>query len=139
VTRVLIADDHAAVRRGVRSIIESRPKTEVCGEAEDGQEAINSAASLRPDLIILDVTMPVLGGFGAAKVLREMLPNIPILFYSMHEGEYIISEAKRLGASGFVCKSDLAATLLDAVEALVVHKSTYFPGSKDEPKPLPVS
>jgi DNA-binding NarL/FixJ family response regulator len=81
---------------------------------------------LKPDLIILDLTMPVLGGFSAAMQLRELLPEMPILFYSMHEGAHLVSEAKQIGVRGFVSKSHISETLLAAVDALVLRKSTFF-------------
>jgi DNA-binding NarL/FixJ family response regulator len=129
VIRVLIADDHSAVRRGVRAILLSREDVDVCGEAADGKEAITKALNLRPDLIVLDLTMPIMGGFAAAKALRQMLPEIPIIFYSMHEGEPLMQEAKLLGVRGYVSKSQISGMLLDAVEAVVVHKGTFFPDS----------
>jgi DNA-binding NarL/FixJ family response regulator len=125
--RILIADDHDAVRRGVRSVLLSRCNIEVCGEASNGREAIQRAVELKPDLIILDLTMPVLGGFAAAIELRRLLPDVPILFYSMHEGAHLIREAKQIGVRGFVSKSQISEELLDAVDALVVRKSSFFP------------
>lgn len=125
--RILIADDHDAVRRGVRSVLLSRTDIEVCGEACDGREALRKALTLKPDLVILDLTMPVLGGFAAAVELRKLLPEMPILFYSMHEGAHLINEAKQIGVRGFVSKSHISETLLDAVDALVVRKQTFFP------------
>lgn len=127
--RVLIADDHSALRKGLRAILTSRPDISVCGEAADGQQAINLALELHPDLVILDLTMPILSGFQAAKVLRQMLPDVPIVFYSMHEGDTFIREAKHLGVRGYVSKSDLSSRLLDAVEAVVIDQATYFPDS----------
>jgi two-component system, NarL family, response regulator NreC len=125
--RVLIADDHDVVRRGVRSILLSRPDVEVCGEASDGQEAIEKALELKPDIIVLDLTMPVMGGFAAAAELRRRLPDIPILFYSIHDGAYLVAEAKRLGVQGFVSKSRISEALLEAIDAVVVRKTTFFP------------
>jgi DNA-binding NarL/FixJ family response regulator len=78
----------------VRSILTSRKDIEVCGEASDGREAIRKALELRPELIILDLTMPVMGGFAAAAELRQLLPEMPILFYSMHEGAQLTKEVK---------------------------------------------
>ncbi len=75
--RVLIADDHPVVRKGVCPILESRNDLEVCGEATNGEEAVQESLRLNPDLIILDVTMPVLDGFSAARKIRELLPKIP--------------------------------------------------------------
>ena len=126
--RILIADDHDAVRKGVRSVLLTRQDTEVCAEASNGSEAIMKALETRPDLVILDLTMPVMGGFAAAIELRKLLPDTPILFYSMHEGELLIAEAQRIGVQGFVSKGKISDTLLDAVSALVIRKETFFPG-----------
>jgi YesN/AraC family two-component response regulator len=75
--RILIADDHEAIRAGVRSILSSHEDIQICGEATNGKEAIDRAKELLPDLIILDINMPVLGGFGAAQEIKKVLPNIP--------------------------------------------------------------
>ena len=93
--RVLIADDHDAIRKGVGTI-SSHDGIEVCGEASNGIEAVTNAVQLRPDIVILDLTMPVMGGFEAVRELRKVLPDIPILFYSMHESDHLIKE---LGSS----------------------------------------
>lgn len=124
---MLIADDHEAIRKGVRTILRSRQDVEICGEASNGSEAIRMAVDLNPDLIILDLTMPVMGGFAAAKELRRLLPAIPILFYSMHEGTQLMKEAKQAGARGFVSKNRISDTLLDALDAVVVRNGTFFP------------
>lgn len=123
----MIADDHDAVHRGVRSVLLSRPDIAVCAEACDGREALQQALALKPDLVILDLTMPVLGGFAAAVELRKLVPEMPILFYSMHEGAHLINEAKQIGVRGFVSKSHISEELLDAVDAVVVRKATFFP------------
>jgi len=130
--RVLIADDHEAIRKGVRTILLSRGNVEVCGEASNGSEAVRLAVELSPDLLILDLTMPVKGGFAAAKELRQLRPDIPILFYSMHDGLQLIKEAKQAGARGFVSKSRISDTLLDALDALVVQHGTFFPDTTDD-------
>jgi DNA-binding NarL/FixJ family response regulator len=115
------------VRRGVRSILLSRPDVEICGEASNGKEALDKALDLKPDVIVLDLTMPLMGGFAAASELRRLLPNTPILFYSIHDGAYLMAEAKRLGVQGFVSKSRISETLLEAIDALVVRRTTFFP------------
>ena len=92
--RILIADDHEAVRKGVCAILSSRADVEVCGEAENGRETVEKANALKPDLIILDITMPVLSGFEAAREIRKTLPYVPILILSMHESSLLIGEAK---------------------------------------------
>jgi DNA-binding NarL/FixJ family response regulator len=124
--RILVVDDHETVRRGVCSILESRRNTEICGEAVNGQEAVEMASQLKPDLIILDVTMPQLDGFAAARQIRTFLPEVPILMLSMHEGQRIAREAQQAGAQGFVSKSAAGQVLLKAVEA-VLQGQTYFP------------
>jgi DNA-binding NarL/FixJ family response regulator len=128
--RVLIADDHDAIRRGVRSVLLTNVEIDVCAEAANGKEAIAKALECQPDIIILDLTMPVMGGFAAAIELRRILPDVPILFYSMHQGEHLIREAKRIGVQGFVSKGSSSETLLGAVDALVVRKGTFFPPAR---------
>ena len=108
------------------AILSSRANIEVCGEAANGEEAVEKARELKPDLIIMDVNMPVLDGIHSAKEIRAFLPDVPILFFSMHDGVYLVHEAKMAGGQGFVNKTEARATLLDAVDALV-NKQTYFP------------
>ncbi|HEY2544872.1 MAG TPA: response regulator transcription factor [Candidatus Acidoferrum sp.] len=124
--RILIVDDHEAVRKGVRAILRSRPDLEVCGEAINGEEAVAKAEELKPDLIILDVTMPVLDGFGAAREIRKRMSEVPILFYSMNDGRAVMESAKAVGANGFITKSEAGGVLLKAVGALS-NKETFFP------------
>jgi len=126
--RILIADDHDAVRRGVRSVLLSREDIEICAEAANGRDAIDEALQCKPDVIILDLTMPVMGGFAAAIELRQLLPETPILFYSMHQGEHLVKEAKRIGVQGFVSKSNISDTLLQAIDVLLSNQ-TFFPDS----------
>lgn len=123
--RVLIADDHEAVRKGVCAILSSRPDLEVCGEAENGRDAIEKARELQPDVIILDITMPVLSGFEAAREIRKSM-SVPILILSMHESNQLIAEAKKIGVQGYVTKTEVASTLLQAVDTLL-RKQDFFP------------
>src|ERR1700675_3209926 len=95
--RILVADDYESVRKGVCVILGTRGDIEVCGEASNGQEAIDKAQELKPDLIILDITMPVVNGIDGAEAIRKTMPHVPILFLSMHQGRQIIAEAKRIG------------------------------------------
>jgi DNA-binding NarL/FixJ family response regulator len=124
--RVLIADDHDVTRKGVRSIL-SDEGIEVCGEASNGIEAVTNAVDLRPDLVILDLTMPMMSGFEAAQELRKVLPDVPLLVYSMHDSEQLILESRRVGVRGFVNKGEISKALPAAVRALVVEKTTFFP------------
>jgi two-component system, NarL family, response regulator NreC len=123
--RILVADDHSALRRGVCTLLRSRDDMEVCGEAENGKEAIEKTQELEPDLIIIDIAMPVLDGIGAAREIRKFMPHVAILVLSMHRGKRAIQEAKLVGAQGFVSKSQLAATLLNAVDA-ILKKQIFF-------------
>ena len=94
--------------------------------ASNGQDAVEKASQLNPDLIILDVTMPNLDGFAAARQIRTFLPEVPILILSMHEGHTVVSEAQQAGAQGFVSKRDAANMLLKAVDA-ILQGQTFFP------------
>jgi two-component system, NarL family, nitrate/nitrite response regulator NarL len=124
--RILIADDHAAVRAGVCSILQSRRDVEVCGQVANGREAVQKTGELRPDLILLDITMPVLDGFGAAKQIHEQFPEVLILFLSIHEGKQMVELAKSSGASGYVTKTGSPEVLLTAIDTVIGH-GTYFP------------
>jgi DNA-binding NarL/FixJ family response regulator len=101
----------------------------VCGESGDGRDAIQRALTTRPDLIILDLTMPVMGGFEAARVLRKILPETPLLVYSMHDGGQLMQDLKQAGVRGFVCKTEISGVLLEAIDAIVIRKETFFPNS----------
>jgi DNA-binding NarL/FixJ family response regulator len=123
--RILVADDHALVRQGLRSVLEAKTAWTVCGEAQDGREAVNLALKLRPDIVLLDVTMPELNGLDATRQICRRLPGTPILILTMHESEELCGEAIQAGASGCVLKSDSPRLLLAAVEA-VAAGGKYF-------------
>ena len=123
--QILVADDHEVVRKGVRAILTSNFQGMECIEATNGQEAIRKAMAIHPDIVILDINMPVLGGFGAAKEIQRLLPQIPILFFTMHVGEQFVSEARKAGVQGFVAKDRAGEDLIRAVEALL-RKETFF-------------
>lgn len=110
------------------ALLLSRNSVELCGEASNGEEAVQKAAELRPDLIILDVTMPVLNGLEAAKRIRAFLPSVPILMLSMHDGPQIMEEVKLAGAQGFLSKNEVAGVLLQAIDTLV-QGGNFFAGS----------
>jgi DNA-binding NarL/FixJ family response regulator len=99
---------------------------EHCEEAANGEEAIAKALALQPDLILLDINMPVMGGFAAAKELKNLFPQVPILFLTMHGGDSFVSEARRAGVQGFVTKDHAGEVLIDAVKALLDNE-TFFP------------
>src|ERR1700688_4115416 len=103
---VLIADDHEIMRRGIRSFLESRDDIEVY-EAENGKEAIDKTLELQPHLVILDVSMPVLDGFSAARQIKKLFPQIPILIFSLDRTEPFMEVAKKIGVSGYISKTDV--------------------------------
>jgi DNA-binding NarL/FixJ family response regulator len=124
--RVLIADDFPAIRKGVRAILEGRLGTEVCGEAGDGEEAVEKAIALKPDLIMLDISMPNMDGFEAARRILAVSSDTPILLFSTNLTSGHVSEAKRIGCRGYVYKGASARLLVRAIEALLGgHK--FFP------------
>jgi two-component system nitrate/nitrite response regulator NarL len=123
--QILIADDHEIVRRKVRSILESRRDIKIVGEAANGREAVEKAAELRPDLIILDHSMPVLNGLDAASEIRQILPDVPIMMLSMHDRQPLIDALRLVGVQGFVPKAKCAERLLESVDTLM-RGGTYF-------------
>jgi len=129
--RILIADDHEVVRRGLRALLEGHPGWQICAETIDGREAVEKAAQLRPDVVILDLGMPGLNGLEAARQIREASPLCEVLILTMHESEQVIREVLAAGARGYVLKSDAGRDLVNAVEALSRHK-TFFTSSVAE-------
>ena len=117
--RILIADDHALIRRTVRAALERHPRFEVCAEASDGLQAIEEAQKLKPDVVVLNVTMPILNGFQAAREIRSSLPETAIVILSSNADERFIQEAKRIGAKAYVAKTRAGQELVRAIEAAV--------------------
>lgn len=124
-TRILIADDHQAVRQGLRWVLEKHAGWEVCGEAVDGWEAIEKAISLKPDVILLDIRMPNLSGLDAAPVIRKELPESEILIISQQETAESLPLALRVGAGGFVSKYAVDTDLVPAIENLMQGKTGF--------------
>jgi DNA-binding NarL/FixJ family response regulator len=123
--KILVADDHEVVRQGIRMILEARPDWEICGEAENGQEAIRLAAELRPDVIIMDITMPVMSGLEAAKELSKLRLPSRVLIFTMHESKTLDSSVRKVGAHGYVVKSRASRDLIEALERLL-SGGTFF-------------
>lgn len=120
--RVLIADDHEIVRRGLRPLIESEWGWEICGEARDGREAIALAQELKPDVVILDVGMPELNGVEVTRELKRTLPETEVLAFTGTESEALVHQLFAAGARGCVLKSEAAAHLIPAIKALCAHQ-----------------
>jgi len=129
--RLLIADDHEVVRRGIRVLLETEPGWTICGEAANGREAVELAASFAPDVVILDVSMPELNGFEATRQIRKALPRCEVLILTMHESEQVLRESLAAGARGYVLKADAGRTLVAAVDALRQHKPFLTPTAAD--------
>ena len=123
--RILIADDHEIVRRGLRALLESRPGWEVAGEAITGRQAVEEAKRLTPDLIIMDITMPEMNGLEATRQILRAAPKTEILILSVHDSEQLIREVLEAGARGYVLKSDAGRDLIAAVETLSQHKPFF--------------
>jgi DNA-binding NarL/FixJ family response regulator len=127
--RILLADDHALVRRGVRLILDNEPDLEVIGEAGDGAEAISMARGERPDLAILDIAMPRLTGLQAARELSRLLPDLRILILTMYDNEQYFFEALKAGASGYVLKSVADRDLVEACRSAMRGEPFLYPGA----------
>jgi DNA-binding NarL/FixJ family response regulator len=121
--RILIVDDHETVRRGVRSLLSSRRDWVVCGEAGDGLEAVEKAKSLRPDIVLMDLSMPGMDGVEATKIIRREVPESKVIIVSQNDSTVVSRQVAEVDAGGYVAKSDLARDLLPAVESLVADRS----------------
>jgi DNA-binding NarL/FixJ family response regulator len=125
-TRILIVDDHEIVREGIRRLLNmERPEWVICGEAGSGAEAIGSVSELRPDVVILDITMPGMNGLEAAKRISKLGLSTRVLIFTMHESDRLIAEIRGAGAQGYIQKSQAARDLVHAVE-IVVNGGTFF-------------
>jgi len=116
--RILIADDHEVVRRGLSALLQAQEGWEICGEASDGREAVEKAKLLKPDFVILDIGMPNLNGLAATRQLTQHDPNFKIIVLTITDSDHVIREALDAGARGFVLKSDAVRDLVSAIDAL---------------------
>lgn len=128
IRRIIIVDDHDAVRRGIRQLLESKPYYQVVGEAANGRAGLELARETRPDIAILDYSIPELNGLDLSHALKQEFPRIEILLYTMHDREEIVIEVLRAGVRGFVLKSDAEKHLIAALDALSIRR-TYFSGA----------
>lgn len=125
--RILIADDHDLMRRGIRTLLESHPGWDVCAEADTGRDAVTKAEQMKPDIVILDVMMPELNGVEAARRIRKASPDTEVLILSVHYSDQLIREIIDAGVRGYIVKSDSDRDLVIAVENLANHKPFFTP------------
>jgi DNA-binding NarL/FixJ family response regulator len=129
--RILVADDHEVVRHGIRSVLDSHPGWEVCGEATNGREAVDKALALKPDVIVLDIGMPVLNGLDATRQILKNHETAKVLILTVYETEQVVRDVLEAGARGYLLKSDAGRDLIAAVEALQRNK-TFFTSNVGE-------
>jgi two-component system response regulator NreC len=125
--RILLADDHIVMRTGLRALLERQPNLEVVGESENGRETVGLAASLRPDVVVMDVGMPVLNGIEATQTIVTQCPTAAVVILSMHADESYVMRALKAGARGYLLKDSAAADLIGAIQAISQGKSFFSP------------
>ena len=125
--RILLADDHIVMRTGLRALLERQPNLEVVGESENGRETVALAVSLRPDVVVMDVGMPVLNGIEATQMIVTQCPTIAVVILSMHADESYVMRALKAGARGYLLKDSAAADLIGAILAISQGKSFFSP------------
>jgi DNA-binding NarL/FixJ family response regulator len=125
--RILLADDHIVMRSGLRALLDRQPNLEVVGESENGRETVALAASLGPDVVVMDVGMPVLNGIEATQMIVTQCPTIAVVILSMHADESYVMRALKAGARGYLLKDSAAADLIGAIQAISQGKSFFSP------------
>jgi two-component system, NarL family, response regulator NreC len=125
--RILLADDHNIMRKGLRLLVESQPGFTVVGEAADGRETVEQATATRPDVVVLDIAMPNLSGIEAAQRIRDLLPQTAIVILSMHSDESYILRALKAGARGYLLKDSAEGDLIEAIKAVTEGKAFFSP------------
>jgi DNA-binding NarL/FixJ family response regulator len=124
-TRILIADDHTVVRSGVRRVLEDYPGWSVVAEATNGKDAVAEAIATKPDVAVLDYALPVLNGIEATRQIRQHVPSVEVLIFTLHDTEDLLRELINVGARGYVLKSDAQQHLISAVQSLAAHKPFF--------------
>ncbi len=127
--RILVADDHTLVRQGLRKILEEQPGWEVVAETGDGREAVRLALELKPDIVLMDISMPQLNGVEAVQQIQRRAPEIRVLVLSMYDDEGYVTRAVRAGASGYLLKDSADTDLIHAVTAVAQGKSFFSPAA----------
>jgi two-component system response regulator NreC len=125
--RILLADDHIVMRTGLRALLDRQPNLEVVGESENGRETVALAASLKPDVVVMDVGMPILNGIEATQTIVTRCPTTAVVILSMHADESYVMRALKAGARGYLLKDSAAADLIGAIQAISQGKSFFSP------------
>ena len=125
--RIMIVDDHEVVRRGLQALLRTQAGWEIVGEASDGAEAVRKANQLKPDVVVMDITMPMMSGLDATKLIRESAPETRVLIFTMHNSEQMMQAALEAGARGYVLKSDAGNNLITAIKAVSDHDGFFTP------------
>jgi DNA-binding NarL/FixJ family response regulator len=123
--RILIADDHDVVRSGLRHIVEAQPNWQVVAEASDGKEAVQKALETKPDVAVIDYSLPLINGVEATRQIRSAQPRTEVLIFTKHDSETLIQELLKAGARGYLFKTDARRHLIGAIEALAAHKPFF--------------
>jgi DNA-binding NarL/FixJ family response regulator len=129
--RILVVDDHDIIRRGLKQLLTARQGWEVCGEAKTGREAVSMAEQLKPDMVVMDISMPDLNGLEAARRIHKVLPKTGILILTMHFSDQLVRDVVDSGARGYILKSDADKELVSAVEA-IANRRTFFTARASE-------
>ena len=121
--RILVVDDHEVVRRGLLALLGTQASWEVVGEAANGPDAVKKVAQTKPDVVIMDITMPVMSGLDATRLIMDTVPQTKVLIFTMHDSEQMMQSALEAGARGYVLKSNAASDLIAAIRALAKGES----------------
>lgn len=127
--RILIADDHEIIRRGLKALLSSRVGWVICAEAATGREAISKAEEHRPDIVVMDISMPGLNGLEATRKIRKVLPKTEVVVLSLHYSDQLVREVLDSGARSYILKSDASRDLFQAIEAMVKHRTFFTSGA----------
>ena len=123
--RILLADDHKVVRQGTRALLSAVPEWEIVGEADNGRDAVSLTAELKPDIVILDISMPELNGLDATRQIKKKSPETEVLIFTGQETEELVHDVFDSGARSYIMKTDAADHLIDAIKALSEHKHFF--------------
>ena len=129
--RILLVDDHDVVRRGLRTLLEGQPDFEVCGEARTGREAVLKSQELKPDVIVMDISMPELNGLDATLQIRKLVPQAKVVIISQHDSEELVRQMVAVGARAYVRKADSERELVGAVTSVFQHESFVNLGTRE--------